>query len=741
MRKLVLLRGAQGSGKSTFIAKQGLEGYALSPDIIRILIAGVVMSAEGDITINQARDKKVWEEIERILDEKMSRGEFIIFDATFLRTRDFKLPIELAHKHRYELFCVDFSSIPIEFSLKQNKQRALYKQVPEDVVTRSYERLKEGKIPDKITVFDHHEFASASLVEKLDIVAVDLNQYKKIHHIGDLQGCYDPIKEYFKEGFKDDEFYIFVGDFLDRGIQNGEVIRWIVDDVINRSNVVLIWGNHETHIHRYATSQTTISREFEYNTLPQIEKVNFTKNEANLLCSKLLDCFVYHYGKNQCLVTHAGIASVPKHLVLMPSWQFLRGTGTFEQPVDYSFSDNMKDTNWIQVHGHRNASSLPIKVTDKSFNLEEQVEFGGHLRIMTLTKLGAIEEIRIRNNIHRKQGSGIKDDSCGNEEYKISISSLEKLKSHDFVNCKKFGSYPHITSYNFSSKAFTKGIWDQVSLAAKGLFIDENRNIVARSYNKFFNLDEREETRLNNLEKNLSFPINLYVKENGFLGIVGFDPTTNELFFASKTTPELQFAGWFKEIICQLIGPSRLEYLKRTVRDENLSLVFEVNDPLNDPHMIEYETRHVVLLEAIYRTENFKKLHFQELQKLAKSYNLPCKQKAISFKDFSSFKSWLDSVNRQGQDYSFKGKQIEGFVIEDSKEFMFKIKLPYYSFWKSMRSLKERIVKVRATGGKLDRDISSPEASSFYQWAMTQDDEVLMKDIIAVRKLYLESLK
>lgn len=737
MRKLVLLRGAQGSGKSTFIRQQGLEGFALSPDHLRLLIGGIVMSPEGRLTINQSMDNKVWEEVERRLDEKMSRGEFIVFDATTQRARDFKMPLQLAHKHRYQVYCVDFSMVPEEIAQQRNQQREEYKQVPADVITRAYERFAETKIPPEVTIFPYTDFEHRSLIDQLEVNPIDLNAYQKIHHIGDLQGCYAPMAEYFAHGFKDDEFYIFVGDYLDRGIQNGEVIRWLVDHVMGRPNVLLLWGNHETHIHRYATGQPPTSREFELHTLPQLEKANFTKHEANRLCSQLLDCFIYHFGDTRCLVSHAGLAAIPEKPVLLPSLQFWKGTGTYDHPVDQAFTDMMKNTNWIQVHGHRNSKLLPMKAAAKSFNLEGEVEFGGYQRIMTLTRDGVIEEIQIRNNIFRKSGKMASIQTA--EADKISQVALDNLRSHDFVQCKKFTSHPHITSYNFTSKAFKKGVWDQVSLTARALFVDDNRHIVARAYNKFFNLDERPETSWDNLEKNLAFPVNLFVKENGFLGLLGYDASQETLFFTSKSTPESPFAQLFRDILTSSIHPSHLEHLRRMVRDRNLSLVFEVNDPVNDPHMIEYDQRHVVLLDAVYRTEQFKRLEFKELQQLAASYTLACKQKGIVFKDWQSFKGWYDKVQLQGLDYTFKGKHIEGFVVEDSKDFMFKIKLPYYSFWKQMRALKDRIIKNRAQKITLPHAPKSPEEGDFYSWALTQPDEILAKDIISLRHLYRQS--
>nr|WP_253308634.1 T4 RnlA family RNA ligase [Rickettsia endosymbiont of Ceutorhynchus assimilis] len=400
----------------------------------------------------------------------------------------------------------------------------------------------------------------------------------------------------------------------------------------------------------------------------------------------------------------------------------------------------MINTEWLQVHGHRNTSSLPIKAADKSYNLEAGVEFGGNLRIMTIAKDNKVAEIEIRNNIFCKEASPKAfKATTENEEYKISKSTFEKLHKHNYINRKYFDSYPHITSYNFSRKALTKGIWDKVNLTARGLFIDNDLNIVVRSYDKFFNLGEKRETELYNLQKNLLFPLTLFVKENGFLGLLGYDIKNDRLFFSSKSTPESDFTGWFKEILTTSLNESQMDYLHKTVKDRNLSLVFEVNDPVNDPHMIEYNQRHVVLLDAVVRSEKFKRLDFHEIEQIAISLGVSHKQKAMVFNKWDAFEEWYKNMVEQGQDYTFHGKQIEGFVAEDSNGFMFKIKMSYYSFWKSIRSLKERIILVRKTGGNLKRNLSEPEVSAFYKWAIMQPDEILERDIIWVRKIYLAS--
>ncbi len=44
-----------------------------------------------------------------------------------------------------------------------------------------------------------------------------------------MKGCFTPLKQYFdKNPMQKDHLYIFVGDLLDRGIENYEVIQFML---------------------------------------------------------------------------------------------------------------------------------------------------------------------------------------------------------------------------------------------------------------------------------------------------------------------------------------------------------------------------------------------------------------------------------------------------------------------------------------------------------------------------------
>ena len=68
--------------------------------------------------------------------------------------------------------------------------------------------------------------------------------------------------------------------------------------------------------------------------------------------------------------------------------------------------ENMKDTDIIQVHGHRNEKNLQINATKNSYNLDggtlDAVEKGGHLRTLSLSEKGFCPNY-IKNNVFNEK--------------------------------------------------------------------------------------------------------------------------------------------------------------------------------------------------------------------------------------------------------------------------------------------------------------------------------------------------
>lgn len=97
---------------------------------------------------------------------------------------------------------------------------------------------------------------------------------------------------------------------------------------------------------------------------------------------------------------------------------------------------------------------------------------------------------------------------------------LELMRDSDNVNVRPVKGENDVYACNFSRDAFKNQRWDEYSSKARGLFLDGNGNVVARGFEKFFNLGENEQTTRENIDKRLKFPVRVERKENGFLGLV-----------------------------------------------------------------------------------------------------------------------------------------------------------------------------------------------------------------------------
>lgn len=725
MRVLLLLRGSAGVGKSTYIKEHGLEPYALSADNIRMMCQSPVMQTNGTLAISQSNEKLVWSLLFQMLEARMQRGEFVVIDATNSKTQDINRYKDMAKTYRYRMYCVDMTTVPMEECKRRNKLRPIYKQVPDEVIEKMYARFETQPIPAGVTVIQPDE------LDKIWYKPNDYSHYKRIHHIGDIHGCYTVLQEYLKDGFKDDELYIFCGDYIDRGIENVEVINFLYENM-NRPNVILLEGNHERWLWYWAHGGTSKSAEFEKVTRKQLEAGGLDSKVARMLYRKFSQCVYYTYNEKTVLVTHAGLSMIPDNLTEIASEQMIRGVGRYSEYLEVAktFDETMPE-NTYQVFGHRNTEDSPIEVSKRCFDLEGSVEFGGNLRTVILDADG-FHPVMIRNTVFKKQPQEeivVPTEYTETEQNVMEV--VDKMRQNKYIYEKKYGD---ISSFNFTREAFYDKKWNEQTTKARGLFINTaNGTVVARSYPKFFNVNERAETKFSMLQHKLKFPVTAYVKENGFLGMVSYNPETDDFFIASKSTPEGDFAGWLHDMFfANVKNPDALkDYLMR----KNVTLVFECVDMVNDPHIIKYDTSQLFLLDVVKNQLNFEKLPYSQVVEIGNEYGFEVKTKAIQIQNWQDFRNWYNEV--MAENYQFNGRIIEGFVIEDSVGFMVKIKLDYYKLWKHMRGVAQSVFRsghYRRMGSLL-----TPLQNQFYgfcQELAKQEDHPT--HIIELRDMFLE---
>ena len=679
MRYLVLLRGTPAIGKSTWIKENSLEQYTVSADAIRLLHQSPVTTIDGTLSISQTNDKKVWELLYSLVEERMARGEFTIVDATHSRAQAINRYKDMCVEYRYRCIVIDFTKeATLEEILERNASREPHKFVPEEAIRSIYARLENDAVPSWASTIKPNEFDNMK-----NILFDFTDKYDSIVTFGDIHSCLEPIEKYFSENpFNDKTMYIFVGDYFDRGMQHVELFNFLMS-IKDKKNVLFLTGNHEVWLQNYINDKPVKSKDAR-DTIEVLTNNGITKSNIKQFTDKLGQIAYFNFNGNVYCITHGGIPNIPS--IFTPSVEFIRGVGKYEdsETVDKSWVANTPD-NYYSIHGHRNIFGVDIKNTERTFNLNGTPEFGGNLRMLKIKKTenGNIHiPIEIKNDTFSEdRANEISTDKSNVAKYTKGLGitpssdAVSALLTHSGVKIKELGD--GVFSINFDKKVFYKKSWCDITVKARGLFIDDKSNIVARSYNKFFNLNEMEETKPYALAKNLKFPVVSYVKENGFLGILSVH--NGEWFIASKSTNK----GDFKEYFEALIKPYLSEELKAYLADK--SMVFEVIDMENDPHIIEYSSSRVVLLDVIHNEYEFSKLPYAELVNVGAMFEFTVKDIHTTLNSFEELMDYINIIKAKDE----LTPDIEGYVLEDANGYCFKIKEPYYNFWKKMRKFFE----------------------------------------------------
>lgn len=754
MRTLVLMRGAPGAGKSSFIREHGLEPYTLSADQIRLQYCSPVLDNNGCITTSQKNDKIVWENLFKMLEYRMQLGCFTVIDATNSKTAEMKRYKDICSKYRYRILLVDMTDIPLEVCKERNKNREEYKRVPEQALENIYSRFATQGVPSGIKVIKPQDFDNEILFKP-----IDLSEYDNVYVIGDTHGCYFTFLDFNNDVLNhegENNFFIFLGDYADRGTQNAEMLK-LLYEIRNKDNVLLLEGNHDSYWNKWGNDdiESIRSKEFLRYTKTELENKDiFTKKMARELYRKLGQCAYFIYNGYKYFCCHGGLSSMPNNLMFVPAAQMINGVGRYSdyKEISESFAEqyarNFNQSNGIiMINGHRNVQKYDIKVNDYCYNLEGAVEFNGNLRVVRIGKNNTITPYEYKNDLPiaehlietKTQFTSSEDNVIINDNTDIK-DIVTALRNNKHVIEKKFGN---VSSFNFSREAFEKGIWDHMTVKARGLYIDTIKNkILARGYEKFFRLFEVEQTKPDNLARTLKFPLIVYKKENGYLGLIAYNEYTDDLFFTTKSNPDGDYARHFKELFNKLVSTDKKEELKNILKEKNVTLAVEIVDPIFDPHIIKYNKANIYCLDLIKNTIDFEVEGYYELNRVSDLIGLPCKERIAIIEDWDEFEKFYTNAPADPNYYSGSTVRTEGWVIEDADEYMFKIKSDFYNTWKKLRGVANSVIK--SGNYKYTGSLQTPMENYFYAWLKENwqtyhYNDTLPKDIISLREEFYKS--
>ncbi|MDU5254091.1 MAG: AAA family ATPase, partial [Veillonella sp.] len=486
MRTLLLMRGAPASGKSQWIRDNNLEAYTLEADHFRMLLRSPSLGENGWY-ISQEDNGPAWKLLLDCLEKRMINGDFVVLDATHTTSKAVNAYKELLNKYKYTVYYYE-PDTSLEDCLARNAARADYKRVPEQVIHRMYKMIKTSTLPKfckKINSIDEiNNYFTVNLT----------NRYDRVRVIGDIHGCYTALQQAITP-WDEKTLYIFCGDYLERGIENKEMMYEMMR-LSTFPNTIMLEGNHERHIANFAFhTNLDRSKRFMKDVVAPIVKdmtkkeVESLQRELRLFYKSLRQCYPFSFHSKKYLVSHGGISYVP-NMTFIATSTFINGFGAYETNIaniyDTNYEQNMCQ-DFIQIHGHRGVPDGKY-----SFCLEGEVEFGGELKYIDITA-NTFTKNGIKNDVYDKDYMRHEFQNMTQHVIFTQNEDINIIGNSKLVKVKQ--CFPNLYSLNFTSRVFHKRLWNESTVQARGLFVDRiTGDVKLRSYNKFFNLGERPET-------------------------------------------------------------------------------------------------------------------------------------------------------------------------------------------------------------------------------------------------------
>lgn len=228
-----------------------------------------------------------------------------------------------------------------------------------------------------------------------------------------------------------------------------------------------------------------------------------------------------------------------------------------------------------------------------------------------------------------------------NVKKEIDEELLQYMIDNGYISKRKH-PYHNLWIYNYTAKTQYERNWNEISLQTRGLVLDEELNVIARPFSKFFNIEELETSQIPNL------PFEVFEKMDGSLFIL----------FLYKDMPIVATRGSFNSE--QAIHGNMLLYTKYKYVINNLkpdtTYLFELIYPENKIVVDYGDINDLFLLTIIDNKTGNESIE---------DIGFPIVKRYDGLKDLNRLKS-LEEENK------------EGFVIKFSNNYRIKVKFEKY---------------------------------------------------------------
>ena len=226
-----------------------------------------------------------------------------------------------------------------------------------------------------------------------------------------------------------------------------------------------------------------------------------------------------------------------------------------------------------------------------------------------------------------------------------------------------------LTIYNYTSACQFDRHWDYYTKMSRGLILDNNGNIVARPFVKFFNAGETEETKIENLPSEV--PI-ITEKLDGSLGILFI--YKDKIVVTTRGSFVSDQAKWATEWV------EKKEF-KPTDFMVGYTYLFEILYRENRV-VINYGDREELVLLTVIENETGKEHSYNEVKSIGKQLNLNVVKK-LEIVDIQKAVDMLPTLS----------SNEEGFVVRYSNGLRIKLKgVEYFRLHRLLTGVSERSI-------------------------------------------------
>lgn len=647
--KLYILSGPPGSGKSTFLEKNGIDSlHIVSMDKIRKdLFGSRFVSRDGEIIeeIPQEGNQEVGSIAKAIIKAKLKQKLTVFIDGTnstdSLRSNWIRLAKEFGVESQVLLFDPSVCR-------ENNKLKAhpVNDNVLDEFISKYQYNSKYDHI--KIDTSEQYTLVPSNIIESDTELII----------VGDVHGLYDEFEQFLiEQGFAIENNIIvdkrgkrkllFMGDFVDRGTKSIEILR-LIKNSVNAGHFAIL-GNHEeklinnylefekqNHVRLFKRRSLAVSQTF-------MDFIELPKVEQNELINFLINLPHYYIYKDYVMV-HANIECFDPFTLTKS--EAIYGHKHDDTDLNYSklVDEGVNKYKLIRAH------IMPNHEDDNVQVIFDNGEYGGNI-VMFDIKNNSKLKFQTNYNYHEKVAS---KKALNNVINKLSNDGLIMEKQSDD------GLYKIV---KYSNKTFWKDLWtqDKHLLEFRGFIVDAGMNIITYPFTKLFEEDFVSGSIA--VEKLNGFLLNIsLVKRNG-----EFDPLITTSF--SFDNDHIEYA---KELINGDLKSKLIKFLKDKLESSGVrhTLMFEVIHE-KDPHIIGYAKNELYLI-GCRENKLYSKLFLEE-------------ELDVMADDFG--------VNRPAwgelDELDFDGVQHEGFILRKPDGCAYsKNKSPYYKAIKMFRAIK-----------------------------------------------------